>query len=105
MKVQSHQLKEGCILDVYAVTSHPVVRKKTVLNADHLKVLEVFFIQEVSIEKTLIDSSPFYPTVQEEEEQETHTFTIDELKTFLDHYLEAVQSYKRLFQSWLVEQK
>ncbi|MFZ4454014.1 HD-GYP domain-containing protein [Salibacterium aidingense] len=99
MKVKREQLKEGCILteDVFAVTSHPIIRKKTILTAKHLEVLEAFLIHKVHVEKKLIDGTPFQPPDAEEETEESRS---EAPVPFLDYYLKAVQTYKALFQKW-----
>ncbi|RSL29628.1 HD-GYP domain-containing protein [Salibacterium salarium] len=103
MRVKREELTEGCILieDVYAVTQHPIVRKKTVLKSEHLEVLKAFFIKNVHVEQKLVDGTPFLPSQTDSEEaEETEEFTIEKPSTFLDYYLETVQTYKSLFQNW-----
>ncbi|SFP90496.1 HD-GYP domain-containing protein [Salibacterium halotolerans] len=99
MKVKPKYLKEGCILreDVFAVTSRPIIRKKTVLSHEHLNVLKAFMITHVFVENRLVDGTPFMPEEQEDDEEE---MTQHPPETFLDVYLKAVQAYKSLFQKW-----
>ncbi|MDQ0297619.1 HD-GYP domain-containing protein (c-di-GMP phosphodiesterase class II) [Salibacterium salarium] len=105
MIVRREQLIEGCILteDVFAVTSHPIIKKKTVLTAEHLEILKAFFIKKVQVEDTLEDGTPFSPEgPNEEEETETGEEIVQEQPaTFLDYYEEAVQEYKTLFNKWV----
>ncbi|MGY4688207.1 HD-GYP domain-containing protein [Salibacterium sp. K-3] len=103
MKVMRQHLKEGCILieDVFAVTSHPIMRKQTILHAEHLNVLEAFMIKHVHVENKLVDGTPFMPLQDDEGyDNETDEEKTESPETFLDHYLEAVQTYKTLFQKW-----
>ncbi|WP_325048963.1 HD-GYP domain-containing protein [Peribacillus saganii] len=82
--------------DVYSVTNRPIMTKKTVLNNDLLEVLHAFLVIEVSVEKTLIDGRTFIPAeVIDEEAEAAATET-----AFNTQYLNAVQSYKKLFKSW-----
>ena len=99
MLVKTKYIVDGCILakDINGLTNRPIMNKQTILDAELLNVLEGFLIEEVSVEKTLINGEPFLPKeimdYELEEEQK-------EDSSFISMYLKAVQAYKRLFKNW-----
>ena len=99
MLVKTKYIVDGCILakDINGLTNRPIMNKQTILDAELLNVLEGFLIEEVSVEKTLINGEPFLPKeimdYELEEEQK-------EDSSFISVYLKAVQAYKRLFKNW-----
>lgn len=95
--VKTKYLVEGCILanDINGLTNRPIMNKKTILDAELLNVLEGFLIEQVSIEKTLINGEKFSPKEIIEVEEGKK-----EDSSFISSYLKAVQSYKRLFKNW-----
>ncbi|WP_246944332.1 HD-GYP domain-containing protein [Bacillus pinisoli] len=100
MKVQVNQLREGCILsmDVTSLTNKPVIPKKTVLTKEKISVLHAFLVNEVSVEPTLVDGSPFRPgeVMGDPEESQNEDLYLP----FSSHYLKTVQDFKKVFQSW-----
>lgn len=101
MKVKPNQLQEGCILakDVESNSNQALMRKKTVLYEDYINVLKVFLVEAVEVEATLIDGKPFMPKEVLDEEEKPSEVEYEN-KSFMDLYLQAVQTYKKLFQSW-----
>ena len=99
MLVKTKYLVDGCILakDINGLTNRPIMNKQTILDAELLNVLEGFLIEQVSVEKTLINGETFLPKeiidYELEEEQK-------EDSSFISMYLKAVQAYKRLFKNW-----
>ena len=99
MLVKTKYLVDGCILakDINGLTNRPIMNKQTILDAELLNVLEGFLIDEVSVERTLINGETFLPKeiidYELEEEQK-------EDSSFISMYLKAVQAYKRLFKNW-----
>ena len=97
--VKTKYLVEGCILakDINGLTNRPIMNKQTILDAKLLEVLQGFLIEQVSVEKTLIDGSNFVP-------KEVIDNELDELNeenaSFITKYLKAVQEYKHLFTNW-----
>ena len=79
MLVKTKYLVEGCILakDIQGLTNRPIMNKQTILDDELLKVLEGFLIEQVSVEKTLINGENFSP------------------KEIIDNELEEV-TYKRI---------
>lgn len=99
MLVKTKYLVEGCILakDIQGLTNRPIMNKQTILDEESLKVLEGFLIEQVSVEKTLINGENFSPReIIDYELEEEHK----ENSNFISHYLKAIQAYKRLFINW-----
>ncbi len=101
MRVKPNQLEHGCILssDVICNSGQTLMRKKTVLTLDYINVLHVFLIESVDVEAVLVNGQPFNPREVIEVEDD---ISIDEPVTtsFMDLYIQAVQTYKKQFQSW-----
>ena len=99
MLVKTKYIVDGCILakDINGLTNRPIMNKQTILDEELLNVLDGFLIEEVSVEKTLINGEAFLPKeiidYELEEEQK-------EDSSFISVYLKAVQAYKRLFKNW-----
>ncbi|MBM6616944.1 HD-GYP domain-containing protein [Bacillus suaedaesalsae] len=99
MKVPITQLREGCILsdDVTSLTNKPLIPKKTIINKQHIQLLQAFLINEIQVESTLVNGKPFRPYESHDDELEN-----DENAniSFTAHYLKSVQEYKKIFQDW-----
>jgi HD-GYP domain-containing protein (c-di-GMP phosphodiesterase class II) len=101
MKVKPNQLIEGCILadDILVETNQPIIRKNTILTPHLLKVIDVFLVDHVTVQSTLVDGTPFRPTeVIEELDEKTAIEEFDQ--PFIDLYLQSVQNYKQQFINW-----
>ena len=98
MLVKTKYLVEGCILakDINGLTNRPIMNKLTILDAELLNVLKGFLIEQVSVEKTLINGENFLPKEIIDDELKKEK----EDSSFISMYLKAVQSYKRLFKNW-----
>ncbi|HET7627726.1 MAG TPA: HD-GYP domain-containing protein [Bacillales bacterium] len=101
MKVKRLALKPGDVLDedVYVGTAQPIMRRKTKLSAEHLQVLEAFFVREVMINKR---------PVEEVEKRKNASEKVEDVTTyspFIDQYLSSVAQYKLCFQRWQSGQK
>ncbi|WP_445489265.1 HD-GYP domain-containing protein [Niallia sp. 03133] len=96
MKVKTGDLKAGYILmeDVYNLTNKPIITAKTVLNDGHVNLLKAFLIKEVIIGNTQVDGSHLV-----ESHREIQDCSIEKT-TFFKKFLQAVQQYKKEFQSW-----
>lgn len=90
--------------DVMGKTSRPLIPENTVLNEEHIKVLEKFLVNEVDVSKRLSFGAPFLPkeVLQEPPTEKEREVTSNRLAatSFHDKYLDAVQTYKRLFSCW-----
>ncbi|AGT30468.1 phosphohydrolase [Geobacillus genomosp. 3] len=93
VRVNLAQLREGCVLaeDVLGKTKKPIVPKNAIINETLLHVLSKFLIDEVEIEPVLANGEPFLA-------DGSLSMEPDERPIML--YLEAVQHYKKAFQSW-----
>ncbi|GEL07549.1 HD-GYP domain-containing protein [Salisediminibacterium halotolerans] len=103
MDVQVIDLKPGVILqeDVYKKTNAPIMRKNTVLTEERIHILELFFIDRVSVYNKTADGYTFLPEHRNETEtDERSSGTEIEVDTFLDRYERAVKQYKKMFQNW-----
>lgn len=98
MRVNTHYLKEGCIIsaDIKGLSGNPIMSQKTILNEELIEVLHAFRITEANVEKVMINGQPFSPAELADNEKESFT----EERPFLSNYLTAVQAYKQQFQNW-----
>ncbi|WP_042147632.1 HD-GYP domain-containing protein [Paucisalibacillus sp. EB02] len=108
MRVSSSQVVPGCVLlrDVKGKTNRPIIPQKTVLTAEHIKVLHKFLIEHVEVSERLKNGTPFQPQPASEKEKADHPnhskekiVDVTEL-SFRDHYDQVVEQYKKLFDSW-----
>jgi HD-GYP domain-containing protein (c-di-GMP phosphodiesterase class II) len=101
MRVKVKELLEGCILaeDIFGLTSRPIVQKNTVLTDEIIEILNLFLVPNVKVSKMLVTGIPFVPS-EVVEEQEQDTLYYHEEKDFTSLFLQAVQKYKKQFQSW-----
>lgn len=101
MRVEPSQLVPGCLLikDVIGKTSRPIIPNNTALTEEHLFILDKFLVDSVDVSAKLSDGKAFKPkaVIKEEKKVKEKNFA-DSL--FIDHYLDVVQNYKKLFISW-----
>jgi len=104
MKVNINELKPGCILtaDVWKSSNTPLLRKKTVLSIDHIRILNVFLVNNVFVEQKLVNGQVFKPNhiIQDKNEDKDSEMETVKVDSFFDRYLKAVQQYKKLFMNW-----
>ncbi|WP_223702799.1 HD-GYP domain-containing protein [Sutcliffiella deserti] len=96
MLVKTVQLVEGCILakEVKSIATKPIMTQRTILNSQHIEMLELFLIDEVEIEAFLSNGQPFNPQLLPVEEHKP----IED--SFLQMYFKAIQGYKKLYKTW-----
>ena len=97
--VKTNCLIEGCILakDVFSKTSKPIMSKKTIITNELKDVLQAFLINEVSVERNLVNGDLFAPKeVVDIEDIKMNTHEVN----FISVYLDSVQQFKRLFKGW-----
>ncbi|KGX93666.1 phosphohydrolase [Pontibacillus halophilus JSM 076056 = DSM 19796] len=104
MHIHTSQLIEGCMItkDVTGKTNHPIVEKNTVVKPIHIEILHDFMIDEVEVGPKLANGSTFKPKESKEEPSIVEE-SLDERRgasPFVDHYLEGVAAYKRMYQNW-----
>lgn len=104
MEVQVSQLIPGCILteDVRGKTSTPIIDKDTVLNEEHIVMLQKFLIDKVVVSKTLANGGQFRGmaiTNERMNEQQVKS-SISQKKSFRKYYENAIVEYKRQFGQW-----
>ncbi|WP_235973609.1 HD-GYP domain-containing protein [Peribacillus faecalis] len=99
MLVKTTSIVEGCVLakDIFSKTSKPIMSKKTVLTNELKQILQAFLINEVSVERKLENGDIFAP--KEVIQVEEVVAAVPETG-FMSIYLEAIQHFKRLFNSW-----
>ncbi|RIW31565.1 HD-GYP domain-containing protein [Bacillus salacetis] len=102
MRIKALEAEEGCILekDIMGMTSMPIIPKNTVLQEIHMKVLHAFQIGEVSVKRTKVDGTPFYPNQVVEMEEDRIEQPEQQRDDFLKLYLTKVQQFKAEFTNW-----
>ncbi|HEU5138821.1 MAG TPA: HD-GYP domain-containing protein [Bacillales bacterium] len=93
MKVKRQALEAGDVLieDIYGKTQRPIMRKETVLEKQHLEVLEAFFIDEVPIDPKRVDKEN--ASGKNEPDQRPNS-------SFVESYLRVVEQFKDCFRNW-----
>ncbi len=101
MKVKRNQLQEGCILksDIKLQTNNVFMKKKTILTYELLKVIDAFLVEIVDVEDKLVTGEKYTP-ISDDEVTTPEEETSVQSKSFIGLYLDAVQSYRKLFQDW-----
>ncbi|CAM3806243.1 HD-GYP domain-containing protein [Alkalicoccus chagannorensis] len=104
MHVKLQELTPGCILkrDVFKMSNQPLMRRKTVLNREHIHILQTFLVQSVEVEPTLVDGSTFQPseTLKSSGREKPNKANLERTDSFTSMYLKSVQKYKKHFQKW-----
>ncbi|WP_174734640.1 HD domain-containing phosphohydrolase [Mesobacillus harenae] len=102
MHIHVNQLQEGCILsrDVISSTNRPIMLKKTILSQSLIEVLKAFLIDEVYVEKTLVNGDSFTPAINLNIKASHNDPEELEALTFTDLFLRQTQKYKREFLTW-----
>ncbi|MGG0643738.1 HD-GYP domain-containing protein [Sporosarcina gallistercoris] len=104
----SNELRPGVTIveDIYANTAFPIIRKGTILEIEHLEVLDLFNIKKVKVEERIVNR------VQTEQREIGKTDMISsDIDKLLENkisrssdlhtmYKKAVDDYKREFTSW-----
>jgi HD-GYP domain-containing protein (c-di-GMP phosphodiesterase class II) len=109
MKVHPSQLIPGTILlqDVKGKSTQAIMKENTVLTDELITVLERFYIESVDVSSKLENGKPFMPNERQEDKKEKlpemKKVYLEEAETrsFPFHYLEVVQSHKKLFHEWM----
>ncbi|MCT2535513.1 HD-GYP domain-containing protein [Aquibacillus koreensis] len=105
MWVHPKQLVPGCkvVNDVMGKTNNPILPKNTVIQDEHIQVLQSFLVPNVEVSPRLAHGAPFIPKELSEEEREI-TVSIKRINktpmTFEEQYVKAVERYKYLFHHW-----
>jgi len=107
MRVKTGHLIEGCIVseDVFGRTSHPIVKKNTVLTNQLIDILRLFLISTVEVEKILVTGDSYIPpdVIQSEMTIKAAVNTKnnnDSEVDFTKQFLYASQEYNKQFQLW-----
>ncbi|KIL49189.1 HD-GYP domain-containing protein [Jeotgalibacillus soli] len=112
MNIRVKDLEEGCIIseDVLGLTNNPLVRKRTVISAVHIEVLEAFQIQQVSVLSRKNDGTALSPEKDLKQEALTqgdikshHSMSEDSTQPqqdFDEMYQAAVSFYRTEFSNW-----
>lgn len=104
MEVHVSQLVPGCILteDVIGKTNYPMIYKNTVLNKEHILILEKFLVEKVAVSRMLADGKQFI--VQNTTNQSTNKQQTKENKEqdlpFYKIYEQAVTACKKHYTQW-----
>ncbi|MBM7606739.1 HD-GYP domain-containing protein (c-di-GMP phosphodiesterase class II) [Metabacillus crassostreae] len=100
MKIHINQLQEGHILskDLISATKKPLAYKKTVVTPSIKEALQAFLIKEVEVEEYPDQDSRI---VKSDANDEVEALGQGDLSLdFYQVYIDAVQSYKYIFNSW-----
>ncbi|MFO1442300.1 HD-GYP domain-containing protein [Bacillus sp. Bva_UNVM-123] len=102
VRVKIQELQEGCILseDVYSLTNRPIVNKTTIITNEISAVLKAFLINDVVVDKMMVDGRNFIPAEFIEEENEQKALQVEEKQSLKDMFLIGVQKYKKEFNNW-----
>jgi HD-GYP domain-containing protein (c-di-GMP phosphodiesterase class II) len=100
LRIKLSEVKEGCILaaDVYSRTNLPIIPKKTVISKMHINVLEAFNVEEIEIERVLINGVLFH--INEIEMNDEDPNILVKQLGFSGLFLSSVTKYKKEFRSW-----
>ncbi|HEX7063972.1 MAG TPA: HD domain-containing phosphohydrolase, partial [Bacillales bacterium] len=93
MKVKRQALEAGDVLieDIYGKTQRPIICKDTVLEKQHLDILEAFFIDEVMIDSKQVDGEEMSRRNNPEQRPRS---------SFVEDYLRVVGRFKESFKNW-----
>lgn len=102
MKVKVKELIPGCIVseDILSRTNRPIIPKRTVLTNDLIDFLHAFLIQDVTVEKTLVNGSTFVPEEVLNEEDSISEMNEQKKPSLTEAFLQATKEYKKEFKSW-----
>ncbi|WP_099158961.1 HD-GYP domain-containing protein [Virgibacillus ndiopensis] len=102
MHIDPSQLVPGCVLisDVKGKTNRPIVPMNTVLSEKHITVLQKFLVETVDVSPKLINGEPFTPKVIHKKESIGKRKSKKEYNSLVDHYLDVVDRYRKVFESW-----
>ncbi|MGM0853649.1 MAG: HD-GYP domain-containing protein [Bacillota bacterium] len=100
MKVHRGEIQLGCIVaeDIMGMAASPIIPKNTVIEEEHLNILQAFHITELIIEKTKADGRPFRTPVSIDKEIVGEE--INEHVGFIDLYLMTIKEFKKEFMNW-----
>jgi HD-GYP domain-containing protein (c-di-GMP phosphodiesterase class II) len=100
LRVKLSEIHDGCILaaDVFSRTNLPIIPKKTVITNMHINVLKAFNVEEVEIERVLVNGVPFQSGEMDTEDIDANA-VVNQLG-FVGLFLKSVMKYKKEFQSW-----
>lgn len=100
MRIKLGEIQEGCILaaDVFSRTNLPIIPKKTIVTNLHVNVLAAFNVEEIEVEKVLVNGVPFHSNELESEELDANAILSN--LGFTGLFLKSVTRYKKEFHSW-----
>lgn len=106
MRVHPSQLIAGTVLiqDVPGKSGRPIMKEKTVLTNEHITILQKFLVESVEVSSKLNTGKTFVPkegvAIQEKPKQTEIYLEPQEARSFPNHYLQVVKSYKQAFSEW-----
>lgn len=104
MEIHINQLQTGCILakNIFSVSNKLLAYKKTKVDQHIKEALQAFLVKEVEVEELLDNGGVFQPKYKLDENIHgiEGSSEIIHNKSFYQLYMDAVQSYKRLFINW-----
>lgn len=104
LKIHIAQLQTGCILakNIFSVSNKLLAYKKTRVDQHIKEALQAFLVKEVEVEDFLDNGEVFQPQYKLDENIHVMEGKSEIIynKSFYQLYMDAVQSYKRLFINW-----
>lgn len=102
MKVHRGEVQLGSIVaeDVMGMAASPIIPKNTVLEEEHLKILQAFHITELIIENAKANGRPLRTSPSSNMEIEQEEKGMNEPVGFFDLYLKTIREYKKEFMNW-----
>ncbi|MCM3112754.1 HD-GYP domain-containing protein [Lederbergia lenta] len=104
MRVRIEEIQADCILekDVMGKTKNPIIAANTVLDKKHIHILRAFLIKEVDIQVKMANGD-FFKKTETKMDKKVFDFNTDNPSqelSFTEQYRQAVEQYKKEFQSW-----
>ncbi|PFA68015.1 hypothetical protein CN378_07820 [Bacillus sp. AFS015802] len=102
MKVHRGDIQLGCIVaeDIMGMAASPIIPKNTVIEEEHLNILQAFHIDELFIEKTKVDGNLFRSSLSSDKATDQEDTDQQEPLGFVDLYLTTVKEFKKEFVNW-----
>lgn len=101
LRISVERLKEDCVIakDIFSLTNTPIIREKTVITNEHIRVLKAFLIKEVEIESTLVNGETF-SSLETDANLQQGELSLEGKSDFIKLFLQATKNYKIEFRKW-----
>lgn len=82
------------------LAASPIIPKNTVIEEEHLGILQAFHITELVIEKTKADGNPFRQPFNSDHTDDSDDSNPHESDSFIELYLKTIAEFKKEFMNW-----